>query len=197
MNAAMAAPSQHVLGIDPKMYRHFAALTLVISLSTAFFANGLQNREVSTGSAVKAAKPDKKVQASRSEMDVLNGITSDPSPARPGGYSPPPPPSIAEGPIDPVASDDGQFSPRAGHFSYRRPPLRVDPALLAKMTPAQRAGYLKALALQDQAAQSSQDGGGGGPGGSGGPGSAGAGGPSQQQVNRLVSASRARSGGGD
>ena len=194
MNTAMAAPSQHVLGIDPKMYRHFAALTLVISLSTAFFANGLQNREVSAKSSVKIAKPDEKGPAAPSEMDILNGITSDPSPAKPGGPPPPPPPSIAEGPIDPVASDDGQFSPRAGHFSYRRPPLRADPALLARMTPAQRAGYLKALALQDQAAQSSQDGGGGWPGGSGG---AGPGGPSQQQVNRLVSASRARSGGGD
>ncbi len=190
----MAAPSQHVLGIDPKMYRHFAALTLVISLSTAFFANGLQNREVSSGSAVKAAKPDVKGHAPRSEMDVLNGTPPDPAPAMAGG-SPPPPPSIAEGPIDPVASDDGQFSPRAGHFNYRRPPLRVDPALLAKMTPAQRAGYLKALALQDQAAQSNQDGGGGA--GAGGPGSTGPGGPSQPQIDRLVSASRARSGGGD
>ena len=197
MNAAMAAPSQHVLGIDPKMYRHFAALTLVISLSTAFFANGLQNRDLARGAPAKAMKQEKKAHAPRSEMDILNGVPENPSSAGSNGAPPPPPPSIAEGPIDPVASDDGQFTPRAGYFSYRRPPLRADPALLARMTPAQRAGYLKALALQDQAAQSSQDGGAGGPGGSGEPGGAGPAGPSQQQVNRLVSASRARSGGGD
>ena len=192
MNTAMAAPSQHVLGIDPKMYRHFAALTLVISLSTAFFANGLRSHEASSGSSGKATKPDATAHAPRSEMNVLNGVPADPAPTKAGG-SPPPPPSMAEGPIDPVASDNGQFSPKAGNFSYRRAPLRADPALLAKMTPEQRAGYLKALALQDQSEQSSQNGG----GGPGGPGSAGPGGPSQQQLDRLVSASRARSGGGD
>lgn len=194
MNAAMAAPSQHVLGIDPKMYRHFAALTLVISLSTAFFANGLQSREAPSEQPAKAVKPDPKSHAPRSEMDVLNGTPPDPAPAKAGGTPPPPPPSIAEGPIDPVAGDDGQFTPKPARFAYRRPPLRADPALLAKMTPEQRAGYLKALALQDQ---SSQNGGAGAGGGGGGPGGAGPAGPSQQQIDRLVSASRARSGGGD
>ena len=193
MNAGMAAPSQHVLGIDPKMYRHFAALTLVISLSTAFFANGLQSREASSKSPVKAAKPDAKAPAPRSEMDVLNGVPPDPAPTKAGGSPPPPPPSTAEGPIDPVASDDGLFSPKAGNFNYRRPPLQADPAMLAKMTPAQRAGYLKALALQEQSEQSSQNGG----SGAGGPSGAGPAGPSQQQMDRLVSASRARSGGGN
>ena len=191
MNAAMAAPSPHVLGIDPKLYRHFAALTLVISLSIAFFANGEQNRALVSGMTTKTTKQEKKGHAPRSEMDVLNGTTEDPSPVRMGGSPPPPPPSTDEGPIDPVSADDGQFSVKASNFTYRRPPLRADPALLARMTPAQRAGYLKALALQDQSSQIGLGGDGGGSA-NGGPG-----GPSQQQMNRLVSASRARSGGGD
>ena len=184
----MAAPSPHVLGIDPKMYRHFAALTVVISLSIAFIANGEQNRELVSGLTAKPVKPDKKAHAPRSEMDVLNGTPEDPSPVRAGAAPlPPPPPSIAEGPIDPVSADDGQFSTRGSGFSYRRPLPRVDPALLARMTPAQRASYLAALAQQGQASQTAQTGGAAG----------GLGAPTQGQMDRLVSASRARSGGND
>ena len=191
----MAAPSPHVLGIDPKLYRHFAALTLVISLSIAFFANGEQNRALINDVTAKTTKQEKKGHAPRSEMDVLNGVTEDPSPVRMGGSPPPPPPSTDEGPIDPVSADDGQFSVKASNFAYRRPPLRADPALLARMTPAQRTSYLKAMALQEQSSQMGQ--GGAGASAGGGSGNAGPGGPSQQQMNRLVSASRARSGGGD
>jgi hypothetical protein len=184
----MAAPSTHVLGIDPKMYRHFAALTLVISLSIAFVANGEQNRELVSGMTAKPVKQEKKDHPPRSEMDVLNGTPEDPSPVRAGG-APPPPPSIDEGPINPVSADDGQFGTRSNTFNYRRPLPRVDPALLARMTPAQRAGYLAALAQQGQLPQMGQNGAtGGGPG----PGA-----PTQGQMNRLVSASRARSGGSD
>ena len=193
MNAAMAAPSPHVLGIDPKLYRHFAALTLVISLSIAFFANGEQNRALVSGMTAKTTKQEKKGHAPRPEMDVLNGMKEDPSPVRMGGSPPPPPPSTDAGPIDPVSADDGQFTVKASNFTYRRPPLRADPALLARMTPAQRAGYLKALALLDQSSQLGQ----GGDGAGGGSANGGPGGSSQQQMNRLVSASRARSGGGD
>ncbi len=186
----MAAPSSHVLGIHPKMYRHFAALTLVISLSIAFIANGEQNRELVGGMTAKPVKQDKKNHAPRSEMDVLNGTPEDPSPVRAGGAPPPPPPpSIDEGPIDPVSADDGRFAIRSNTFNYRRPLPRVDPALLARMTPAQRAGYLAALAQQGQLPQMGQ---GGGTSGSPGPGA-----PTQGQMNRLVSASRARSGGSD
>lgn len=185
----MAAPSPHVLGIDPKMYRHFAALTLVISLSIAFVANGEQNRERVSGLTAKPAKQEKKGHAPRSEMDVLNGTPEDPSPVKSGGAPPPPPPSMADGPIDPVPADDGYLSTKASSFNYRRPWPRVDPALLARMTPAQRASYLAALAQQGQAPQMGD--------GGGMPGGAGPAAPTSSQMDRLVAASRARSGGGD
>ena len=195
MIARMAAPSPHVLGIDPKMYRHFTALTLVISFSIAFIANGEQNRAMSEPGLPKVAKQETKGHAQRSELDVHNGASEDPSPVHMGGPSQPPPhPAAVDEPIDPVVTDDGQLTPKAGRFNFRRPPLRTDPALLARMTPDQRTGYLKALALQDQTAHTTQGPGGGAPGGSD---SGAAGVPSQQQINRLVSASRARSGGGD
>ncbi|GAC1413590.1 MAG: hypothetical protein NVSMB69_15890 [Novosphingobium sp.] len=179
----MAAPSPHVLGIEPKMYRHFAALTVVISLSIAFVANGGQSPTLPDSLTSTPVKQQKKGNAPRSEMDVLNGKPEDPSPVRSGGPPPPPPPSIGEGPIDPVPADDGQFYARRSDFSYRRPLPKVDPALLAKMTPAQRAAYLSVLAQQGMSPM------GGPPGGLGG--------PTQSQMDRLVSASRARSGASD
>jgi hypothetical protein len=183
MTAGMAAPSPHVLGIEPKMYRHFAALTLVISLSIAFIANGGQSPTLPDSLTSKPVKQQKKDTAPRSEMDVLNGKPEDPSPVRSGGPPPPPPPSIGEGPIDPVPADDGQLNARRSDFSYRRPMPKVDPALLAKMTPAQRAAYLSALAQQGMGPMGSPPGG--------------LGGPTQNQMDRLVSASRARSGASD
>lgn len=187
----MAAPSQHILGIDPKMYRHFAVLTLVISLSVAFFANGEQNRALKEQPA-PAAAPGKKVPHQRSEMDVLNGVPEDPSPVK--ASAPPPPPPAAPSDEQPMAiepGDDGQFHPPK--FVYRRPALRPDPALMAKMTPEQRKGYLRALALREQ--QEANAGQGGGGAGGSGPGGSGSGAPNQQMVNRLVEASRARSNG--
>ena len=166
------------------MYRHFAVLTLVISLSVAFVAGGEQKRTVVAVDQPKVDKLEKKERRPRSEIDVLNGVSEDPSPVRAGNSPPPPPQSGAdEGPLELAPSDDGQFHPN--RFTYHRAPPRPDPALIAKMTPEQRAGYLKALALRDGQTPDSP----------GGP-AAQQSGPSQSQINRLVSASRARSGGG-
>lgn len=187
----MTAPTQHILGIDPKMYRHFAVLTMVISLSVAFFANGEQKRALEDD-RTPPAKAAKKAPHQRSEMDVLNGVSADPSPVKASSSQPPPPAPSDEQPMTIEPGDDGQFHPP--HFAYRRPALRPDPALLAKMTPAQRQGYLRALALREQQETAGAVGG-GGPDAGGSGGSAAQAGPSQQQINRLVEASRARSGG--
>jgi hypothetical protein len=176
------------------MYRHFAALTLVISLTVALFANGGQN--VAHGEPPKPAKTEKKAPTQRSEMDVLNGASSPSTDGKNASSAPPTlPPSSGgdEGAIEPVSADGGQSNARGSGFRFRRPSPQVDSAALARMTPAQRLGYVNGIASPSQLSAMAPVGG-NGPGGAG---RAGSGGPTQQQMDRLVSASRARSGGGD
>lgn len=194
MNTVMAAPSQHVLGIDPKMYRHFTALTLVISFTVAFFANGEQERALQNVARSKVARQDKKAHTLLSGSELIHGVSGDPSPVRMGKTPPPPQPVTNEGALDPVGFEDGQSPSKANRFAYRRPRSVLDPAMLAGMTQQQRATYLRVRELQDQ--QPVQAAGSQGASMSAPVGNQ-PGAPSQQQINHLVAASRVRSGGSD
>lgn len=180
----MAAPSKHILGIDPRMYRHFAVLTLVISLSVAFFANGEQKRALE-GDRAQPAQSGTRGSHQPSEPGAAGGVPLNrPQLWSTAPMSPPPPAAGDEQPtiIAPDEDDDSQFRP--ARHTYSRPKLRPDPAYLAKLTPEQRKGYLRAFALREQQEAASAQGGG-----------ADQSGPTQQQINRMAAESRARSGG--
>lgn len=176
----MAAPRQkHMLGIEPKMYRHFAVLTVVITGLVGVFSNGYQQqlREDAANPRAKSEKGSWKFWNSEGEAaEKAAGKQTAPPPSGGGGGG-----GGEVGPVDPSPAGGGGSSlaqPAA-------PPVRyvVDQKLLSRLSPQQRAAYLRALAAQNGGAAPQ-------PPGIGEPG-----GPSQRQIDNLVAASRARSGG--
>ncbi|MDF8331911.1 hypothetical protein [Novosphingobium cyanobacteriorum] len=136
----MAVASHHFLGIDPKLYRHFAAATLVISLGVAIIADS-DNPE-----GVVAKAEDIKVQADRQRAaDAAKPKPKlvDKRQASPrgeagyytiGGYG---------SPMDNVGdSGSGIIVPQPLPMQAMIAP---DQALMARMSPAQRAAYLRQL----------------------------------------------------
>lgn len=130
----MAAPAP-ILGIDPKLYRHFAAVTLLISLSVAMFASGDSAQDApGTAAAEKAPAPQPTVTLTDKRKSA----------------SPPPP---AE------SGDESEFVPEDGFDSSEMPEstapsapprdaiqIELDPRESARMTPQQQDAALKGLA---------------------------------------------------
>ncbi|MCW1383377.1 hypothetical protein OLX02_11150 [Novosphingobium sp. KCTC 2891] len=131
---AAAAP---LLGIDPKMYRHFAALTLVISISVAIFADS--DQEESIAAQVQQQEHQAELKRQETEKAKPKPVLVD---ARGGGWG------SESGdfgaPMDSGGSDGGSVvvlpPPMANTIQ-----VEVDPRMLAQMTPAQRQAYLKKL----------------------------------------------------
>lgn len=165
----MAASSNNFLGIHPKMYRHFAGVTLAISIVVGVFADGETQEAMAQTEArtkLKAAETRKfgqpKIGDNRTQQKGKFGSESSRyGEATDGGVIDPglPPASanLASGPM-PVW-------------------LEVDKAKLARMTPAQRAEYLKKLEEEREKRERE------------GPVM-----PTQAQISALAAASAARSG---
>jgi len=159
------------LGISPKMYRHFAIITVAISATVAMFS-GSDRREAMADGIQKREQ--------HAEWTHMEHAKSKPAeigtlPQQSGSWG-----SDSEGgfgsPMDGSAVSDG-----SGVIPGARMPMtvriEVDPAVLAKMTPEERAAYLKKLEEERRRRMEK-----GQPV------------PDQQQVQNLIAASAARSG---
>ncbi|WP_338465742.1 hypothetical protein RXV95_09140 [Novosphingobium sp. ZN18A2] len=162
-----------VLGISPKMYRHFAIATIAIAAIVAMFADDSHRQAV----AANIHQRERKVALQRQERDKL-GITykvgaTPKEPAHWGSESP----GNFGSPTIHVAGDGGSavystaadFGP-GGH-------LQIDRAAIARMTPLQRAAYFKRLEEERRREEAE------------GPSR-----PTEAQVDSLIAASAARSG---
>lgn len=137
LQMSLAAP--HILGIDPKMYRHFAMITIAISTVVGVFASG------ETQDAM--ARNDRHTEMKQAEVrrfgsvkigDRRSGTTSRDSGEFRGDFGEP---------MDGSASQGGNSSyiPESMAIGPMPVMVEVDQATLAKMTPAQRKAYLKAI----------------------------------------------------
>ncbi|MCH7628723.1 hypothetical protein [Novosphingobium sp.] len=132
----MAAPAP-ILGIDPKLYRHFAAVTLLISLSVAMFASGESAQDAPGAAAVeKAPAPQPTV--------TLTDKRKSPSP---------PPPADSGDESEFVGEDGFDSSEMPGSATLSVPPpdaiqIELDPRESARMTPQQQEAALKDLAAE-------------------------------------------------
>lgn len=127
----MAAPAP-LLGIDPKLYRHFAAVTLLISISVAMFASGEAEGDARKASA-KAPAPQPTVTLTDKRKST-----------------PPPPPAENLDESDFIIGDDpeGGEIPDALPGSSQQPAgiqIEIDPQARARMSPQQQDAALKAL----------------------------------------------------
>lgn len=133
----MAAPAP-LLGIDPKLYRHFAAVTLLISLSVAMFASGDNASEApgAPAAAEKAPAPQPTVTLTDKRK------------------SPSPPPPADSGDESEFAPEDGfDSSEISDPVTLSAPPpdaiqIELDPRERARMTPQQQEAALKDLAAE-------------------------------------------------
>ncbi|MDE2563253.1 MAG: hypothetical protein KGL48_13505 [Sphingomonadales bacterium] len=167
----MDASAGPLLGISPKMYRHFAIVTVVISATVAMFADGNRREAITDGVARREQMAALKQQERKKFGPKMIGS---PPPERnswgsdaPGGFG---------APMDSSTVDDGS-SVVPGSRAPMEVTIEVDPAVLAKMTPEQRKAYLKKL--EDERRRRMAQ----------GPVM-----PSQSQINNLIAASAARSG---
>lgn len=169
----MAASSNNFLGIHPKMYRHFAGVTLAISVVVGVFADGETQEAMAQTEArtkLKAAETRKfgqpKIGDNRTQqMGKFGSESSRYGEATDGGSG--------GGVIDPG------LPPAIANLAAGPMPvwLEVDKAKLARMTPAQRAEYLKKLEEEREKRERER------------PVM-----PTQAQISALAAASAARSG---
>ncbi|WP_225206614.1 hypothetical protein [Novosphingobium huizhouense] len=135
-----------LLGIEPKMYRHFAAITLVLSSAVAIFTNGAATPDAASAPPAPAgpapeAAPGAAPRAAGVVTTSRNGTLID---ARHG-----PPPGSATMDIgpDPVDTIDTSLTPVAPAApAGQQIAIEIDPRELARMTPAQRDAALRQLA---------------------------------------------------
>lgn len=128
-----------LLGISPKMYRHFAIVTVVISATIAMFADGDRRDAIAEG----IAQREQKAELSQQEREKTGPRQVGTLPQQSGSWG-----SDSVGgfgsPMDNSSVSDGS-SIYAGARTPMTIRVEVDPAVLAKMTPEQRAAYLKKL----------------------------------------------------
>jgi hypothetical protein len=140
----MAATTEHMLGIDPKIYRHFAAMTVAISLCVAIFADGdaadtvQQEVQKRNDSAELKRANDAKFGKTR----LVDNRTSKGSGwgSEGGRYGSPMDGSPTEDTFDIGPAPPG--TARAGYLVN----VEIDQKALAAMTPTQRAAFLKQMA---------------------------------------------------
>lgn len=167
----MSALDGPFLGISPKLYRHFAIITIAISGVIAMFADGDRRQAIADDIH------------QRQQQAELKKIDRDKFGPQQIGMPPPPIVSSDDGAASYGSpSDLGGTNERTSTFGTARRGLMdveisVDPKLLAQMTPQQRAAYLKKLEQERQRRMSE------------GPVV-----PSQSQVDNLIAASARRSG---
>ena len=133
---AMTAPP---LGIDPRMYRHFAAITLVISACVAMFADGSHQDEKVVAPAPSATATDKPPSDGKPKREpaLIDARQSAPSGWGSEGDGMP-------GPDDAGGDGQGSVAPSTGPQSTAIQ-IEIDPAASARMTPQQRAEAMKQL----------------------------------------------------
>lgn len=167
----MAVSASHFLGVSPKLYRHFAIITVVISATVAMFADGHRRDAIAEG----IAKREQHAALTQQDRDK-SGPRQVGSPPPQGGSWGSDSPAGFGAPMDITTVNDA-----SSIYSGPRAPMQitveVDPAVLAKMTPEQKAAYLKKLE-EERRRRMAQ-----------GPVV-----PSPSQVENLIAASAARSG---
>lgn len=124
-----------LLGIESRMYRHFAALTLVMSLSIAMFADGSNRKAVSH----EIEKRNRSAELKRQEQERFGPVPLVDNRGTQGAFG-----SEAMD-IAGMAEDGAAEMPM--HLSFRPAPAIVeyDRAQLDRMTPQQRATYIRAM----------------------------------------------------
>jgi len=137
MTMRMARMSKQVLGIDPKMYRHFAAVTLAISGMVALFANGEAQQAI--------AKSNDQAELKRAEQKkfgakkLVDNRSEGGSRGRGSGFR-----DNIDGPMD-GSGDGGGMIPANLTVSAAPVIVEVDKVAMARMSPEQRAAYLRML----------------------------------------------------
>lgn len=134
----MARKSTQFLGIDPKMYRHFAALTLGISCTVALFADGEAQQAM--------AQSQKQAELKRAERQKFGSTkladhrSDEAKRPRSWGYR-----DGLDAPMDTGGDGVGGVIPANMAVGAAPVIVEIDQAALARMTPQQRAAYLKML----------------------------------------------------
>lgn len=132
----MTAP---ILGIDPKMYRHFAAITLVISVCVAMFADGGRSDDSAVEPVASAPGTDKSVADGKPKREPAL-IDARKSPQSGWGSE-----------SDGMSGPEDTGGDGAGSITANSAPqpagiqIEIDPRTLAQMTPQQRAEATKQL----------------------------------------------------
>lgn len=168
----MAAASPHILGIDPKMYRHFAMITIAISVVIAVFANGETQDAMAQNQRHTEMKRAEQKEFGKAK---IGDHRKDNAKKRGGdGFRG----QFGE-PMDGSRSSGGNsgFIPANMTVAPSQIIIEVDQAALARMSPEQRKAYLKAL--EDERQRRTQQ----------GPVM-----PTREQVSSLAAMSAARSG---
>jgi len=171
-SSPMAAASQPLFGIEPKMYRHFVAATLMISAAVAIFMDSGEPDSVVAEMQTAKQQADRaraqQVHASKPELiDNRSGAAQ--SGGRDRYYG-----GQYGAPMDNVGDSGTTIVPPAAIAPVS---TAIDPAILNRMSPAQRTAYLKQLEEQRRKIEAQ------------GPYR-----PSPQEINSLTAASAARSG---
>lgn len=137
----MAAPTNHFLGIDPRMYRHFAVITVAMSTVVAVFADGdaqdamAQSQTVARHNAAETRASKAKLTDKRSDQRKSGG----------GGFNGP-----YGAPMDGGAGGDSSYIPASMVVTPAPIIIEVDQKAMARMTPEQRAAYLRRLEEERQ-----------------------------------------------
>lgn len=168
----MAAVSSHFLGIDPKMYRHFAMLTIGLTTIFAVFADG-ETREA-------MAQNDQHAELKRADEKkfgktrLVDKRGEKPRNNAGSGFN-----GTFGAPMDGTSNTGGYSGIVPANLALAPPPIiiEVDQAALARMAPEQRKAYLKRL--EDERQRRMRE----------GPVM-----PTPQQVSALAAASAARAG---
>ncbi|MGE8131988.1 hypothetical protein ACQKO5_00130 [Novosphingobium subterraneum] len=136
----MAAPSDHFLGIQPRMYRHFAVLTVALSTVIAVFANG-DAQEAMAQADRHAERQAAKARSGKAKL-VDNRSSQRKSSSGQASFN-----GQFGAPMDGSGMSDGNSSiiPEGMTTAPGTIIIEVDQAALTRMTPAQRAAYLRKL----------------------------------------------------
>lgn len=169
----MAAASRHFLGIDPKMYRHFAMATVAISTIVAVFADGQSQQAMAHNQKRTEIKQAEKPKFGKTTLADNRDDGGKRKPAG-GGFH-----GQFGAPMDGSSAAGGNSGVMPAGLVLAPPPVvvEVNHSALARMTPEQRAAYLKRLEEERQRRMDE------------GPAV-----PSPAQVSALVASSAARSG---
>lgn len=169
----MSKVSPHFLGIDPKMYRHFAMATVAISAVIAIFADGESQEAMARNERHTEMKQAEEEKFGKTRLvDKRDGGGNRRSSG--GGFH-----GEFGAPMDGSSAGSGNSGYIPATMTLAPSPIMIEPdqAAMARMTPAQRKAYLKRL--EEERARRMNE----------GPVL-----PTAAQVSALVAASAARSG---